>query len=157
MPTRKYVNVLLILRCPKSCLKLGPLLHGFAAQINDIIVKYIPTKYMVKSTNEFLSIVSDVEYSENMLLASLDVESLFTNVPVYDTIDIILKNVSQHSNVLQSLESTKKDLLTLCTTQTPLRNFNGELCLQIDGVLMGSSLGPTFANYYKYNLEDLAC
>ena len=28
--------------------------------------------------------------------------------------------------------------------------------MQIDGVMMGSSLGPTFANYYMSNLEENA-
>ena len=82
-----------------------------------------------------------MEYSENMLPASLDVESLFTNVPVYDTIDIILKDVYHHSTLQPPTipERTMKDLLMLCTTQTPFRNFNGELYLQIDVVMMGSS------------------
>ena len=111
---------------------------------------------MVKSTNEFLSIVRELEYSENRLLASLDVEGLFTNVPVYDTIDIILKNVYHHSTLQPPTipEKTMKDLLVLCTTQTPFRNYNGDLYLQIDGVMMGSSLGPTFANYYMPNLGE---
>ena len=46
-----------------------------------------------------------------------------------------------------------KELLILGTTQTPFRNFDGELYLQMDGVMMGSSLGPTFANYYMAHLE----
>ena len=51
-----------------------------AAQINDIIVIYMPKKYMVKSTSEFLSIIRNLENSDDMMLASLDVESLFTNI-----------------------------------------------------------------------------
>ena len=85
----------------------------------------MPTNYLVKSTNEFLSIVRELEYSENTLLASLDVKSLFTNVPVHDTIDIILKNAYHHSTLQPPTipKKTMKDLLVLCTTHTPFRNY----------------------------------
>ena len=33
-------------------------------------------------------------------------------------------------------KDTIKELLILCTTQTPFRNFDGELYLQVDGVMM---------------------
>jgi hypothetical protein len=52
---------------------------------------------MVGSTHEFLSIVRTSP--SRGILASLDVESLFTNVPVNDTIDIILSNVYEHSTL----------------------------------------------------------
>ena len=32
--------------------------------------------------------------------------------------------------------------------------YNGELFKQIDGVAMGSPLGPTLANFFLANLED---
>ena len=43
--------------------QIGTPTAEIAAQINDIIVKYMPTNYMVKSTNEFLSIVLELEHS----------------------------------------------------------------------------------------------
>ena len=51
---------------------------------------------MVKSASDFLSNIRKVKYSSNRMFASLGVESLFTNVPVYSTIDIILKYVYHH-------------------------------------------------------------
>ena len=88
--------------------------------------------------------------------SSLDVESLFTNVPVQDTIDIICNNVYNHSSIPPPTISQKilKQLLQICTTKTPFRNVNGDIYLQCDGVSMGNSLGPTFANYYMCHVEN---
>merc|ERR1712030_59566 len=46
-----------------------------------------------------------------------------------------------------------QQLLELCTKQSPFRCPSGQLYLQIEGVAMGSPLGPTFANFYMGNLE----
>ena len=89
-------------------------------------------------------------------LASLDVESLFTNVPVHETIQIIIQNVYHHPEIPAPdiPPETLEALLELCTTKTPFRNINGDLYLQCEGVSMGSALGPTFAEFYMCNLEN---
>ena len=44
-------------------------------------------------------------------------------------------------------------MLLVCTTESIFRYPNGDLKKQVDGVAMGSPLGPLFANYYMGNLE----
>jgi len=46
-----------------------------------------------------------------------------------------------------------EQLLLVCTTETPFRLPNGDAYLQIDGVSMGSPLGPLFANFYMADLK----
>ena len=89
-------------------------------------------------------------------MASLDVESLFTNVPVEETIKIILKNVYENSNIPSPKINREvlRKLLLICTTECPFKTPTGEMFKQIDGVSMGSCLGPTFANFYMCNLEN---
>ena len=55
--------------------------------LNQIITPYLPAKYQLNSTDDFLQILRATNPSGT--LTSLDVESLFTNVPVMETIDII--------------------------------------------------------------------
>ena len=90
------------------------------------------------------------------LIASLDVESLFANVPVETTIEIILKNVYEHPTLprLDLPRNILAQLLRSCTTQAPFKSHDGNLYLQIERVAMGSPLGPTFANFYMGNLEQ---
>ena len=109
---------------------------------------------MIKSTNEFIDILHSSKCDG--IIASLDVESLFTDVPIDKTIEMIIKNAYNHptlpppkmpSNILQ-------ELLYLCTKEAPFTAPNGFMYLQVEGVAMGSPLGPTFANFYMGNIEN---
>ena len=90
------------------------------------------------------------------LMASLDVTSLFTNVPVDETISIIIEHVYNHPSIPSPKmhQNHLKSLLELCTKETPFKDHNGQLFYQKDGVAMGSPLGPTFACFYMGNLEN---
>ena len=71
--------------------QIGTPTYETAKILNNILKKYIPSGYMVESTDEFLNMLQTAN-NRGGLLASLDVESLFTNVPVNETIDIILQH-----------------------------------------------------------------
>ncbi|KAF0287536.1 hypothetical protein FJT64_014062 [Amphibalanus amphitrite] len=89
-------------------------------------------------------------------MASLDVESLFTNVPVGETIEIILDCVYKHPTLppLKLTSSILKKMLLACTSETLFRSPTGQLFRQKDGVAMGSPLGCLFANMYMCKLEN---
>lgn len=125
-----------------------------AKRLDNIIKPYIPATYMLKSRDEFISIIQTTKPDNPP--SSLDVESLFTNVPIQETINIILREVFNHPILPPPEISPRKleKLLLLCTTSVPFRNIDGQLYIQIDGMSMGSPLGPTFANYYMADLEN---
>ena len=129
--------------------------YKLAKHLNTIINPYIPNQYMIKSTSDFIDILKIK--GNNGIIASLDVESLFTNVPIMETIDIIIQNVYHHQTLRPPKipEKILRQLLKLCTTQAPFITPNGRLYCQIEGVAMGSPLGPCFANYYMANLENI--
>ena len=134
--------------------QIGTVTYDVSKQLNNVITKYMPRKYTVQSTYEFITMLKDRH--SNGKLASMDVESLFTNVPVLTTIDIILQNVYHHPTISPPdiPQSTMKELLIICTTKTPFKNVNGDLYVQCEGVSMGSPLGPTFADFYMCQLEN---
>ena len=109
---------------------------------------------MIKDTDEFLEIIRGT--NPNGLIASLDVESLFTNVPIEPTIEIICDSVYEHPSLPPPFFSRRVlgDLLRACTAEAPFRHIDGSLYLQHDGVAMGSPLGCTFANFYMCDLEN---
>ena len=129
--------------------------YDISKQLNVLITPYIPSEYAIKSTDEFL----DILHSTNCdgILASLDVTSLFTNVPIQDTIDIIIQNVYNHPTIppLNIPQDILQKLLKICTSEAVFRAPNGNLFNQVDGIAMGSALGPTFAAFYMGNLEKI--
>ena len=95
--------------------------------------------------------------SPDVEMASFDVTSLFSNVPVRETFDIILNNMYNNDAVAapKIQRETMESLLLLCTTESPLRSPDNKLLYyQINGVEMGSLLGPTFAEFYMCDLKN---
>ena len=111
-------------------------------------------KYCIGSSFEFLRLLKETRKSG--IIASIDVESLFTNVPVDETIDIILDRVYRDSTTpkLDIPEEAMKALLQICTKRAPFITHQNHLYTQIDGVAMGSPLGPLFANFYMGIVEE---
>ena len=75
-----------------------------------------------------------------------DAESLFTNVPIKKTIDVIATQIYNDHSISTNLKkrSLKKLILDTCTKTAFL--FNNIIYEQKDGVSMGSVLGPVMAN-----------
>ena len=82
-------------------------------------------------------------------MCSFDIKSLFTNIPLDETIDICLKELFQNDNSLY-LNFNKKQFNSLLqlATKNNIFMFNNVLYEQVDGVAMGSPCGPTLANVF---------
>ena len=68
--------------------------YALLKRLNNILTLYKPTTYSLSSTKEFIDILK--LNSPNTCIASLDVESLFTNVLVNRTTDRILDYAFHH-------------------------------------------------------------
>ena len=86
-------------------------------------------------------------------MVSFVVASLFTNVPLEETIEIILKRICINKGVITDIPKQEmKELLILCTKNVHF-TFNNETYIQVDGVAMGLRLGPVLANIFMVELE----
>ncbi|KAG0718572.1 hypothetical protein GWK47_052180 [Chionoecetes opilio] len=106
--------------------------------------------YSLSSASDFLEILRDAPPAPNDIIASLDVESLFTNAPVDKTIDFILDRIyrSEDTKPLDIPEIALKTMLHLCTKEAPFLCPSGLMYQQIDGIAMDSPLGVLFTNFY---------
>ena len=81
-------------------------------------------------------------------MTSFDISSLFTNVPFDETIDIIIFKLFLNStHHLGFIRAQFKELLSLAVKNCHFL-LNGHLYERVDGVAMGSPLGPLFANIF---------
>ena len=107
-----------------------------------------------QAVSEIRSIPKEL-FLEGYRLVSFDVVSLFTNVPLTKTIKIILDRVFEEKLVATTLlKRTLKKLILDSCTKTAF-SFNNQLFGQIDGVSMGSALGPVLANIILSEFEKL--
>ena len=107
--------------------------------------------------------------AKNTVIASFDVKSLFTQIPLKETIDICLeesfKFLNNDNENSFDLLTCKYNNKTSYFNQKELKRllelaildmhflFNGTLYKQTDGVAMGSPLGPTLANAFMCHWE----
>ena len=82
--------------------------------------------------------------------------NLFTNVPVRETINIIINNIYHHPTLppLKINSNTLRKILLLCTTEVPFYDPHGNIFIQKDGIAMESVLGPISSNFYLSVLEN---
>ena len=86
---------------------------------------------------------------------SLDVVSLFPNVPLKKTVDIILKCIYTGKEFTTTLTKRSLKKLILGTCQKTAFSFNGKMYEQTDGLSMGGSLGPVLANIIMTECEKV--
>ena len=87
-------------------------------------------------------------------MLSFDVTSLFTNVPIEFTIDIILHKVHDKKLVHTNIPKKEMKELSLLCTKNVHFSFNNKLYQQLDGVAMGSpSPSSVIAGIFMVELE----
>ena len=81
-------------------------------------------------------------------MASFDIESTFTNIPLQETSNLCVENLFKDRTLVDNLsEDSFRELLTRTMSES-LILFGQEFYKQHDGVAMGSPLGPTLANVF---------
>ena len=143
-----------------NCPPLKSILSAIDTPIYNInkflapILKPITThKYTLKDMFEFSCDI--LNQNPNLFMAILGVDSLFTNILLNETINIIIeKFFSENETVHNFNKGQFKCFLTLATKDYYFL-FDEELYQQVDDVAMGSSLDPTVANIFLCHYEDV--
>jgi len=134
---------------------IGTYTYKTAKYLNRILTEYITENdCIIKDTFDFVNRVSKLKTNTTERIVSFDVESLFTNIPTEETINIILNRVYKDYDTFYGMKrETLRRLLTYCTQEAHFK-FNNKFYEQIDGVAMGSPLGPLFANIFMDEFEN---
>ena len=115
-------------------------------------------KYCISDILDFTDEIRNTYIESDHILVSFDVSALFTNVPLKETIGILVDKAFDNDwfNETHSMQLQKQQLTELLeiATSNQLFQFNGELYEQTDGVAMGSPLGPLLANVFMCHIEN---
>ena len=90
--------------------------------------------YTIENSYSFVNSISQLNNADKLYMVSFDVENLFTNIPVYETIDICLKYLFPASNSV--VLGLSKDFFKTLLEHSVLNSLfllNSKLYKQIDG------------------------
>ena len=125
--------------------------YQLSKYLDKLIRPYMSNKYSVSSTYDLIDKMNKLSVSNHTYMVSYDITSLFTNVPVQETIDIICNTVCHQPG----FPYNHKDLKTLLTiANESIFVFSSKLYKQIDGISMGNPLAPLLAEFFMGYLED---
>ena len=110
--------------------------------------------FLTPSTANKYNVIDSFHFPEeicqqdsNLHMASLEVDSLFTNIPLDKNIDICADNLY---NGKENPNIPKHDLCNMLkiATKESFLTFSNKYYKQLDDVAMGSPLGPALANIF---------
>ena len=141
-------------------LKLRPIIDQTGTYIykaSKVVAKYLSTlaknKYTIRDTLSFPDLLKSVPSDDNYEDVSPDVESLFTSIPIQETIDHILYKIYVKKELKQFCKkSIFKKLLNKLTTECVL-SANNRLIKQIDGC-NGGPISVVLSDIYVCKMEE---
>ena len=122
--------------------------YKLAKFLVPIINPITESEYTVKDSFSFVKEISEINFND-CVMASFDIKSLFTNIPLNETIEICLNRLFENDEekILNFTKTQMKYLLTLASHDC-LFLFNNKFYVQKDGCSMGSPVGSSFANAF---------
>jgi hypothetical protein len=113
------------------------------------------TPSFVRDTTDFLTKLQNIEgLLEGTLLCTIDVNSLYTNIPNKEGIEACQTYLSRHR---PNTSSPHNDSITQMLDYVLNKNnfdFNDRHFLQIGGTAMGTKVAPSFANLFMAMFEE---
>ena len=158
MPGILYGNLKIHKPVVDNVLKFKPILfaintpgYRFAKFLISILEPLIHNEIIVKNSFSFAKEITN--YDSSLFMASLDIESLYTNIPLKEKINNCVSDL--HNKNLYNAKLNKSDLFKLLETATSESSFIFDFLLykHIDGIAMGSPLGPTLVNAFLCHYE----
>ena len=86
-------------------------------------------------------------------MASLDVDSLFTNVPLEETINNCVYELFENNSSIHGLNKKQITKMLSLTTKESFILFDMAFYTQVDSVAVGYPLGPSLANAFLCHHE----
>ena len=128
------------------------------SQLVDLHLKpHVPKiKSYLRDSGHLISILESTPIPTNCTLATIDVKSLYLNIPHEDGIKAVLNRLyctQELANQMTIPPGTMTDLLGIVLKQNYFQ-FADKMYHQIQGTAMGTKMAPSYANIFMAELEE---
>ena len=137
-----------------SCNSITEPISKFVDNWLQPFVKSLPS--YLKDSTEFIKLIETTNLPTKCFLASIDVSSLYTNIPHEDGLLSILHHLKANPENYTHPEQPTPEILTELTNIVLKNNvfeFDGNFYLQIQGTAMGTKMAQPMQTYLWVNLK----
>lgn len=140
---------------------IGTYNYGLGKALKQILSNIVKNKRIIKDSFTFVDALQSLKNHElneqqnlEYKMVSFDIASLYTNIPLDETIQIVLNHLYDTENPATTMKrEDMKKLLEFATKDSHFL-FDGKIYDQIDGVSMGSPLAPLLAEIFLQDFEE---
>ena len=116
---------------------------------------------VIKNSMELMNRQKNLTVNADECFVSFDISSLFTNVPVDESLQVIRQRLECDPTLQERTSLSVDDIITgtkLCIDSTYFK-FRGTMYQQTEGLAMGSPISPIIAEIFMNDYENkmLAC
>jgi len=128
------------------------------SQLVDLHLQpFVPgIKSYVKDSGHMINIIESTTIPTDCTIATIDVKSLYLNIPHKDGITAVLNRL-YHKNInsdkVDIPPGTMADLLNIVLTKNYFQ-FADQMYHQVQGTAMGTKMAPAYANIFMGELEE---
>ena len=155
LPSRLYGNPKMHkVKCSGEIPPLRPIVSSIGAYnyklakfLDNLLSPYVNCDFACADTFTFVNEIQNAGINNDNFIVSYDVVSLFTNIPLKETLEIAVDTILKNKIGLKITKEQLLKLFTFATSGTHF-SFNDKFYEQVDGVAMGSPLAPRLANLF---------
>ena len=148
----------------KNPIAVGPIVSGCGdptekiSQLIDLHLKpHIPEiKSYLRDSSHLISLLESTPIPKDCTLATIDVKSLYLNIPHEDGINAVLNRLYGTQELADDMTippNTMTDLLKIVLEQNYFQ-FADKMYHQVQGTAMGTKMATSYANLFMAELEE---
>ena len=127
--------------------------YEIAKFLVPILSDLTKNQFVCKDSFSFATDIT--KQNSELFMTSFDIDSLFTNLPLNETIELCVKKLFTRKKKVRGLNRKQFKTLLEFATKKSFFLFNDKFYVQTDGVAMGCPLRPTLANIFLCHWEEL--
>ena len=128
--------------------------ENISAFVDEILGPYVSScRHVVTNTTQVINILESTPYTDDSIIATLDVKALYLQIPQEEGVRWVLDRVYGHPQPPSTPRALLEQLLAYILKDN-IFTFNNGTYRQTSGIAMGTRCAPTFANLYMAILEE---
>jgi len=131
----------------------GGLTERIPSFVDSLLQPIAKQQDSIKDTTHFINFIENTIIPDKAILATLDVCSLYTNIPQEEGITVICQYYEEHYQTKPPIRtSTLGELMRLILKENSLQ-FNGKHYLQTHGIAMGTKMAVAFVVIFMAHIK----